>query len=63
MDKMGVSELIVIFTKLIAERPSLKLIISGIGPLKQPLMQFIHALEEGELERAKSILGKIDLAE
>ena len=63
MDKMGVSELIVIFTKLIAERPRLKLIISGIGPLKQPLMQFIRALQEGELERAKSILGKIDLAE
>jgi hypothetical protein len=44
MDKMGVTEIVLLFTRLIAERPTLKLIISGIGPLKQPLMQFLRAL-------------------
>ena len=44
MDKMGAAELILFCTKLIAERPSVKLIVCGIGPLKQPLMQFLHAL-------------------
>ena len=63
MDKMGVAEIIMIFTKLIAERPSLKLIVAGVGPLKQPMMQYIRALYEGDLEKAKSIIEKVDLVE
>lgn len=49
MNKMGVSELLAIAPKLIASRPTLKFIFSGIGPLKNCMHDFIDACQIGDL--------------
>lgn len=63
MNKMGVVELVTMAPRLIMARPTLKFIFSGVGPLKQPMLQLINAFFEGDLDKAKSIVEGTDLIE